>query len=620
MSEHFEGLTFLKQKYTLHNTPEAKSAAERTEARTGMRVPQKPPLVIDNYLHRFSEIIKRKDLRERERGIEALKRLMHSEFVVKPEEIPEAYWESKKRLMEKWGQGGGLESVEWSEFQKRHTKVIIDAQKESLDNWIDYLSSSDAALYPDWLKYWVFRNIVGLAKYDIKTKKFPKRTTGTVNPFPQINKNALAYVLNAVGKKVRGQATSAESDDHEFMKLLQDGNFGKLYAYEFDKAIITTEKLKRTAGNWVRYTEGSDAKQLVESIRGRETGWCTERGAHAVSDLEKGDYYVFYSNDENGNPVIPRVAIRMGKEGRIEEVRGIAPDQNLDPYIVAVVAEKLEKLPGGEAFEKKIIEMQRLNAIEEKMQEGIELDRDELIFLLEIDRPIEGFGDKQDPRIKDLQAKRNLEADMPIVFECSQNEIAYNIEQINSGTKAYVGELVPGIFNSLPKEVEYIYISFPKVRIHRSRIEFGGRGKYRLLFDISLSRIRIHPWALKMLISGGYTSRSRPKEYIDLVRLSIADLGFEESNITTKDIFFRANELGLMLCPPEIGPYYRMHYHAQPPDERLYVGMDPIAYDEDPPQIYLLKRRGPKLFLDTKEVSDSTQWRPKDCFLFQWSK
>ncbi|MDP3992693.1 MAG: hypothetical protein Q8Q05_00520, partial [bacterium] len=92
------GEQFLKEKYDLHNTPEAQSAADRTNRRNEINaeegedfetVGQDPASRIENYLHRFTEITERVDLADRERGIEAIKRLLHHNFVIKPDEVPE---------------------------------------------------------------------------------------------------------------------------------------------------------------------------------------------------------------------------------------------------------------------------------------------------------------------------------------------------------------------------------------------------------------------------------------------------------------------------------------------------------------------------------------------------
>lgn len=60
----------------------------------------------------------------------------------------------------------------------------------------------------------------------------------------------------------------------------------------------------------------------------------------AQTQLQGGDFYVYYSKNTDGADVIPRVAIRM-EEDKIAEVRGIAPKQNVDPYIAPVIEEKI---------------------------------------------------------------------------------------------------------------------------------------------------------------------------------------------------------------------------------------------------------------------------------------
>ena len=37
----------------------------------------------------------------------------------------------------------------------------------------------------------------------------------------------------------------------------------------------------------------------------------------------------------------------------IGEIRGIAPNQNLDPYIGSILAEKIKEFPDGEKYKKK---------------------------------------------------------------------------------------------------------------------------------------------------------------------------------------------------------------------------------------------------------------------------
>ena len=68
---------------------------------------------------------------------------------------------------------------------------------------------------------------------------------------------------------------------------------------------------------------------LAQSLRSWNTGWCTAGTRTAAHQLSMGDFYVYYTQDEEGKDVVPRVAIRM-EDGSVAEVRGINPDQNLN--------------------------------------------------------------------------------------------------------------------------------------------------------------------------------------------------------------------------------------------------------------------------------------------------
>lgn len=84
---------------------------------------------------------------------------------------------------------------------------------------------------------------------------------------------------------------------------------------------------------------------------------------------------------------------------------------------------------------------------------------------------------------------------------------------------------------------------------------------------------RIGSWAEDVLQSQKFTLA--PKEnIIHLVRVTPQDLGFPDGAYRT-DIYKRAIEFGLELCPLEIGPQLRLQYVDQPKLESLQIGMEP---------------------------------------------
>lgn len=630
-----ENPDFLKKKYNLHNTPEVESASHRTETRTGEKVPQHPHEQIQNYLERFKEIIDRNDPEERERGMEALKEVLYKNFVIKPEEIPEAYFENQRRIAREQGHG----DVEIPDEQKEQlAEVLITDQKSSLDMWVDYLASSDAT-YPDWLKYFAFRSITQMGEYDKEKKQFTKRSKGTVKPFPDLNREALAYVLDSVEKKIKKDTTDISklteeerrefaeflhnltrldgAEQVEFQKLLDSENFAKLYAFAIDKCTPASQEQKETVdGKWVKYSRGSDATPLVESLQGHGTGWCTAGESTARAQLNAGDFYVFYSLDKDGNPTIPRAAIRM-QENSIAEVRGIAKEQNLDLFIAPIVQEKLNEFPDGARYEKKAGDMKKLTAIEKKIESNELLTKDDLVFLYEIDNKIEGFGYQKDPRITEILNKRDPKEDAPIVFDCTPSQIATAQNEITENTKAYIGPLFPGIFK---KNIEHLYTSFPEGKVKTFETKIDGKTKEELEKELKEKNITVGDYAQQLLDSDDFKDSVKLSknniEDIDLVRLTVGDLGFS-NGATMDEIYKRAEDFGLELCPPEVGPQLRLSYSG---DEYLNIGMKQIAGRGGDPCVFGLDGDAGGLWLGTRFAEPARRWRADCGFVFRTRK
>lgn len=85
---------------------------------------------------------------------------------------------------------------------------------------------------------------------------------------------------------------------------------------------------------------------------------------------------------------------------------------------------------------------------------------------------------------------------------------------------------------------------------------------------------KIGDWANDILGKPAFTAATQETE-VSLVVVSAVELGFK-NGATRKEIYDRAKELGLELCPAEVGPQLRLAYKDQPKGEWLIVGMEPI--------------------------------------------
>ena len=164
------------------------------------------------------------------------------------------------------------------------------------------------------------------------------------------------------------------------------------------------------------------------SLQGYNTGWCITGEATAKEYLSNSNIYIYYTEDENGEYKVPRIALVESDvygtgDFEITEIRGTEAKENIEFGLEDVLEAKLKELSCHEDFAKELRDLRLLDNINQKITQ--ELSLDELKFLYEIDEPILDFGlhidpvdalDK-DPRIEKIRNKRNCLEDYKKIFE-----------------------------------------------------------------------------------------------------------------------------------------------------------------------------------------------------------
>lgn len=416
------GSQFLHQKDPkLHISPPVEHEKSRLE-RAGEQTSQRP----SDKLNAWLAVLERTHGHsEYPRVLERIKHSYHKHYVIDAEAVPESAFELEARIAREQGHG---DVPITEEFKQAKRAEVITNQQASLDKWVDYLTSEDA-MYPTWAKYWAFNAITKMGKFEKKlvtqpdgseheVARFAKRDATTVAPFAPLNPRALALTIEAMQDRLTSKHLpkndrhpknlSTKLDNPEFVHLLSSESFSKLYTqFLIELPEYSAEGLQEIRGEWVVYPQGSDPQLLVDSLDGYPLEWCTANVDTAASQLAGGDFYVYYSLNQNGQATIPRVAIRM-QQGSIAEVRGIAPDQNVDPYIAPVVEHKMSEFADGESYKKKAEDMRTLTHIEEYLRANPSspLTKQQVRFLYELGNPIEGFGYERDPRIDEIKERR----------------------------------------------------------------------------------------------------------------------------------------------------------------------------------------------------------------------
>jgi hypothetical protein len=402
--------------------------------------------------------------------------------------------------------------------------TIIEDQKASLDSWLSYLTSEDA-VYPPWFKYFVFRNILKLSQFDKELGKFKSRTETTTAPFPDIYREPLAQICDLYEQVRRDNKALKEPEiQSAFSK-----KFPTYYAELIQKSLANQlENQEEIKGQWVKYEQGNTehAETLYKSLESKGTGWCTAGLSTAKAQMQSGDFYVYYT-EVDGEPTQPRIAIRMNGTSEIGEVRGILPHQNLEGQMMPILTEKLKDFgPEAEKYQKKSADMKQLTEIEQKTMEGKPLTQAELLFLYEVNSSIDGFGYDKDPRIADIRSKRNLQEDLPNIFDCKPSQVALKPEELKPDTIAYVGSVNTTVISKWSKIPKYLYEQFPNKRVTLAKpieldylklkddINAGKGGEYTLNpenFGLDYEKVKVFIPDLSSLVG---KSRAEVADYV----------------------------------------------------------------------------------------------------------
>ena len=421
--KHKNGTEFLNKLYRdMYLSDVVMHAAKKSDT---------PTERIDKYLNRLEDV--HNIAKTNRHKMNLLKKFYYDKYVIK--ELPDSYVNLQRKIARERGYG---DIGETEASRKEMLKQVQVDQEKSLDNWVDYLCSDDA-LYPMWFKSYAFQGMIRLGKYNKESKSFKRRTSTTVEPYLDLNREILAQIYDTLSKEI-GENEPTE----EQAKALENGeSFQKMYVYYLTKQGVKYKYSdEETDGIWIKYEQGSDSKKLCDSLQGKNTGWCTAGYKTAESQLSSGDFYVYYTKDENNEYTNPRIAIRMNGSRRIAEVRGVEKDQNLESSMGAIAEKKLEEFPDKEKYKRKVNNMKRLTEIDQKNKKGEELTKEELIFLYEINGKIEGFGFGQDPRIKEIREKRNIKSDLSFIYSIDENNIATSLSGFNKDTVVYYGDFV----------------------------------------------------------------------------------------------------------------------------------------------------------------------------------
>ncbi len=256
-----------------------------------------------------------------------------------------------------------------------------------------------------------------------------------------------------------------------------------------------------------------------------------------------------------------------------------------------------------------------LTEIERKHKANIPLTKAEIIFLYDMN--FKGKVRDKYFRLIDILRTRNPKEDAPIVFDCEPYEIAWDLEEIDKHTKAYIGPWNGDVFHVLIgyPNIKHLYESFPERKIFITTLETDPNINSPVKAKQALKdkNIYLSEWGKDILEK---TEFSQTPEVYNLVRFTVEQLGLKQG-ATTDKIYKRAKELVLELCPAEVGPQLRLKYTGR---ELFWIAMKQISDLYGYPRMFRLHGDDAMLLLSGYQANPNNRWDTDDEFVFRFHK
>ena len=176
-----------------------------------------------------------------------------------------------------------------------------------------------------------------------------------------------------------------------------------------------------------------------------------------------------------------------------------------------------------------------------------------------------------------------------------------------------------------------LIIIYPDCPAITKTLENGWQTKWQLMQKLQANSISINEFGEKLIRDNKFTT-SESKYSLTIIELSVRNLGFP-NGATMPQLFKQATDLGLELCPLELGPYIRLKYLDQPegniaasfqqnqaPFGSITIASQRVTDDDDFPKGFYPRKIDGVLWLRGYLADDLHVWNPDDRFIFSQQK
>lgn len=210
--------------------------------------------------------------------------------------------------------------------------------------------------------------------------------------------------------------------DYDLTNHIYDFNSLKEEELKTMESIVSINNTKTYGidGVWKKYTL-TDKESLIKYV----PSWQFDEGK---------EQYIYYSTDENGNFIIPRLCLEV-IDNKIVNIIGRGYNHNIEFELIDILKEKILYFNNYQEIKSKLDIIEKIKTIEKKIKNGVELELGEIDILYEINYKLDDLlFSSYDFKLTSLREFSNTKKDLARYFGCKEEEVATDASMLNENT------------------------------------------------------------------------------------------------------------------------------------------------------------------------------------------
>lgn len=213
-------------------------------------------------------------------------------------------------------------------------------------------------------------------------------------------------------------------------------------------------------GEWIKYNKGCNPLDVLNEVK--ENNVWNLNWEEVDKVLEKNDIYFFKVDND--------IKIMIYVSGmKINGVFGFGEHARVEDEYLNDLKKELSLFKDNREYMEKVNNHILVSNVYKKFNNDEELNVDDLKVVYQVNKELIGFTSALDQKLSEIKEKRIKEKDIAEIFEVSEENIAFDIDDINDTTEVMVGNLSVDDDNidtlsNIKYVIGYVYLDNKKLK------------------------------------------------------------------------------------------------------------------------------------------------------------